>query len=295
MNQIKNTIAVVVGSGGIKPLGVTKFYDLITQKNVEPDLIIGCSSGAVASACWAAGFSIEKCDKLITDYVHFAQHYQIFKDLDVRTVLSLLHLPGGQFSQEKAILKKDKLLHFLEKMFGDLLLENLPIKMLITATDLESGQQVALEKGSLASAVYASLATYPLLPPIQLNNRWLVDGSYSCATPTLLAVNLGYDKIITLSYSEKDAETFPSFSEFMNETMAKILRHHARCQNAVATYMHHDEILFINFDFDEIIDLDDKEMIKKINTISEKTVHKFEKQILEMFGLNHQDNTMNKL
>lgn len=288
MNSPKNTIAVVVGSGGVKPLGVLKFYELIESHQVRPDIIIGCNGGAIASACWAAGYSLEKCHEVVQQYLEFVQKHNIFRQLDIRTLLNLMHLPGGRFDIESGILKKDKLLEFFNTIYKDLKLEDLPVRLVITATNLETGQQVVIDKGSVAQAVYASCAMYPLLPPIQIEKKWLVDGAYSSATPTLLAVNMGFDKIITLSYSEEETEHYLCFSEFMHEYIAKILRNHARAQNAVATYMHHDEILFVNFNYEKALNLDDSDVIGKINTVSTQVVDKYKQNILEMFGINEQ-------
>lgn len=46
----KQKIGLVIGSGGIKALGIIPLFELLNEHHLEPDLLIGCSGGSVLSS-----------------------------------------------------------------------------------------------------------------------------------------------------------------------------------------------------------------------------------------------------
>jgi len=80
-------------------------------------------------------------------------------------------MPGGGLCSGKGIM------HFLNTNLGDYAIEELEIPYIAVATDLETGEQIILDKGSLTEAIRASISLPGLLAPHRLNNRLLVDGA----------------------------------------------------------------------------------------------------------------------
>ena len=76
----------------------------------------------------------------------------------------MLGMKKKGFNQSIGILNKTPLLAMLHTLYGDLRLENLPIPLILQATDLLSGEGIEMDSGSLVEAVYASCAAYPFLP-----------------------------------------------------------------------------------------------------------------------------------
>jgi len=278
----KNKIGLVIGSGGIKPMGLIPLFELLDNHNLKPDVIVGCSGGTLLSSAWACGIPWEEVQSVIVELQDTLKH--LMKKVDYRSLLSLANYPGGRFNESSGILTKDWFLEVLKKKLGERRLEDCAIKNYMMATDLESGEPVAQEIGLMAECMYASCAMYPILPPIQINNRWLVDGAYHSANPVLEAIKIGCDKIISISFEEKRSEKQSSFFEFYLEFVSQVLNKNARKQNAFAVDFHHDEILFINCYFEKLINFWEVDSLDYINATTEKIIKNNESAILDIFS-----------
>ena len=78
----------------------------------------------------------------------------------------------------------------------------LPIPFLCIATDLETGNQVVLEKGILAEAIIASGALPTLYNPIEINGRLLIDGGVVNNYPVEELTSRGITVIIGVDVQE---------------------------------------------------------------------------------------------
>ena len=279
----KKKVGLVIGSGGIKPLGLISLFEFLEHHQLKPDLLIGCSGGSILASPWAAGTSIADLKVFITEYQNLLKNDSLLKKIDFQTLLGLANYPGGRFDQSSGILSKNWLLDFLKEKIGPKQLEDSPIKTLLVGTDLHTGEPVAIEKGLMAECIYASCALYPILPPFYINDRWVVDGAYHSAVPVLEAIKQDCDKIIAISFEEKRSEVHSSFFEFYMEFVSQVLNKNARKQNSFAVHFHHDEILFINCYFDKPINFWHVDSLSYINDTVANTIEKHKESIMEMF------------
>jgi NTE family protein len=79
----------------------------------------------------------------------------------------------------------------------------LPIPFLCIATDIETGQQVVLDKGYLAKALLASSAFPSIFAPVELDGKLLVDGGVSNNFPIDEIRKLGADIIIGVDVQDE--------------------------------------------------------------------------------------------
>jgi predicted acylesterase/phospholipase RssA len=84
----------------------------------------------------------------------------------------------------------------LAAAFEGQMLESLPVPLSVLALDLESGDEVVLDKGSLVSAIAASIAIPVFARPVALEGRYLVDGGYGNAGPGVAARRMGADLVV---------------------------------------------------------------------------------------------------
>ncbi|MBS0287332.1 MAG: patatin-like phospholipase family protein [Proteobacteria bacterium] len=276
----KPKVALVVGSGGIKTLGVISLFELLNEHHIKPDIIYGTSGGTILSSLWASGYTIAQMDIFIQDYITLLKKHPLSKQIDYRTMLSLAGYPGGRFKADSAVLKKEWLLHFFSEKTGSKKIEDCEIKLKLLCTELETGLPYLIDKGLIGESVYASCALYPILPPIFLNNKWLVDGVYYSSIPVLQAVKEGYDNIIVLSFEEKSATNYGSFFEFYIDFVSKMFINKAKKQNSLAIDIHHGEVKFINFYYDKAINFWDVDEIDYIRKLSQEVVHNHKDEIL---------------
>ena len=71
------------------------------------------------------------------------------------------------------------------------MIEDLPHPFIGLATDLGTGHEVWLRKGRLVDAMFASFALPGIFPPVQLNDRLLVDGALVNPVPVAPTLSLG--------------------------------------------------------------------------------------------------------
>ena len=88
---------------------------------------------------------------------------------------------------------------------GEAAIEDLPIQFAAIATEIGTGHEVWLTRGSLALAVRASYALPGIFPPVQLGGRWLVDGALVNPVPVSAARALGARVVIAVNM---DADRF---------------------------------------------------------------------------------------
>ncbi len=147
------------------------------------DLIVASSSGAVNGALIASGLSGDEIAKQ-------------WKGIRTRDVIGsrwqLLRLLTGAPS----LFGNRRLRRSLEARLPVASFEQLRIPLTILATDLETGEAVALRSGSLVDAILASTALPGLFPPVQWEGRQLVDGGLSDNVPIDVVVEQGARRVI---------------------------------------------------------------------------------------------------
>lgn len=178
-------IAIALGGGaarGWAHIGVLRALD---EEGIEVGMIAGTSIGALVGGCYLAG----KLDELEA----FA------RSLTVRRIAGLLDfaIGGGGLFGGLRLTKR------MQEHLQGLSIEGLDRPFVAVATEVHSGHEVWLEKGSLITAIRASYALPGIFEPIKANGRTLMDGALVNPVPVsvcraheqqlVVAVNLNYD------------------------------------------------------------------------------------------------------
>jgi NTE family protein len=237
-------IGVAIGGGGLKAMSSIALFRFLDQQGLRPNIVAGCSAGALVAAMRGAGFSYTKMQE-----VAFAMSDpKIFSYYDTRSLLGIASLPGGKFNNRSGLMNPKRVLDYYRKLFGDLRLEDLETKIVLVATDIEKGEKVTLESGLVADAVFASGALWPLFPPIEFEGRLLIDGGYSNPLPLLELVQQDMSDInIAMMFDEKPDPNPNGFAQCLNNQVGIMLRTMTRNQNVMAIEMHHYETILIQF------------------------------------------------
>jgi len=271
----KPKVGLVIGSGGIKALAAVPLFKFLEEAQIDVDLIIGCSGGSLVGGYWASGHNA----KYFREHTDELWDRELFSKTDYRTLLSIAGLPFGRFSHKNGIIKKDKLVNHLKNIWGDLRVEDLPQRMFFHTTDVLSGNPVMIKKGLLWQAVYASSALFPLLPAVEVDGRWLIDGAYSSPLPIMEAVQEGMDVIIAMSFEELTEEPSKGFVPYFMRTSDYLQRWLRRNQTALSVDLHHHEIIFVNVVFDRYISFRATRRIPQILEAGSKVVQEQKHEI----------------
>jgi len=181
---LKSSVGVALGGGaafGIAHLGVLK---VLEQNKIPIDLVAGCSQGSIIGIGYAAGISI---DEMIAIARRLGRKRNFFAAMDF-TITRPGILGGNRIIEIFSPMLKGK------RTFEDLVL---PCKTI--ATDIESGERVAIGTGRLDHAFRASSAVPMVISPLKYGERALVDGGVSDPVPAEIVTQMGADMCIAVN------------------------------------------------------------------------------------------------
>jgi NTE family protein len=180
-------IGLVLGSGAARGFAHIGVIRALISHGIRPDIIVGTSMGALVGGCYAT----DQLDTL-EDWARSLTMRRIIGYLDVRIGGSGL-IGGGRLATR------------LQESIGKTLIEDLPIRFAAISTEIGTGHEVWLTRGSLSLAVRASYALPGIFPPVHLGGRWLVDGALVNPVPVSAARALGARVVIAVNM---DADRF---------------------------------------------------------------------------------------
>ena len=177
----KLRIGLALGGGAARGWAHIGVLRVLQEAGIVPDVIAGCSIGAVVGGCYAAG----KLDEL--------EAFTL--SLTKRRVMGLLdfHFSGA------GLIAGGRLQKLLDQDLTDRRVETLPIKFCTIATELVSGHEVWLTRGPLVQAMRASYALPGVFDPVMVGGRWLMDGALVNPIPITAARALGADIVICVN------------------------------------------------------------------------------------------------
>lgn len=176
----KKKIGLALGSGAARGWAHIGILRALNRLGIQPDLIAGCSIGALVGAAYAAG----ELDALET-WVRGFNRLQVMSLLDPA-------FSGGLFHGNKVF-------GMAEQHVGELNIEDLTLPFACVATDLESGRERWLQDGPLMSAVRASCSIPGMFVPVRRDDHWLVDGAVVNPVPVSLCRAMGADLVIGIN------------------------------------------------------------------------------------------------
>ncbi len=223
------------GAAGIAHIGVLK---VLEEVNMPIDIVTGTSMGGLLGALFAIGYTADQ----ISEVVSGADWRLLFSDEINRDFLPLedkvfepdflislpydymnINLPIGAIAG-----------HQITKLFTRLTVgfhdyedfTQLPRPFAAIATDIETGEMVVLDKGFLPLAMRASMSIPSAFTPVEIDNRFLVDGGLVRNLPVQNAKDLGADFIISVNASSsiKNREDLAGLQDILAQTIAIAIR-----------------------------------------------------------------------
>jgi NTE family protein len=176
-------LALVIGSGGVRGASAIGVVDVLSHAGLRPDLIVGCSSGAVFGAGLALGIATEPLMRLVTTL--WSQ--ELTQQRHWHAYAQLLAPKLARFNEGFALRSERPIVERLEQAFGNLQLEDLRLPLRVAATVAATGEPVVLRRGSVVRAVQASMAVPFLWPSVDIDGQRLVDGALSDPLPVAAA------------------------------------------------------------------------------------------------------------
>jgi NTE family protein len=174
-------IGLVLGSGGARGFAHIGIIRTLVAHGIVPDIVVGTSIGALVGGCYANS----QIDGLET----------WARALTMRRVIGFLDVKFGG----AGLISGARLAARLADAFGTTSIEELPIRFAAIATEVGTGHEVWLARGSLALALRASYALPGIFPPVSVGGRWLVDGALVNPVPVSVARAFGARIVIAVN------------------------------------------------------------------------------------------------
>ncbi|MGH8193277.1 MAG: patatin-like phospholipase family protein, partial [Woeseiaceae bacterium] len=177
------------GSYGAVQVGMLR---ALCAHDIRPDLVAGSSVGAINGAFYAGMPSANGIERLEALWRGLRRH-DVFP-------IALSGLFGALVNSNH-LFKPNGLRRLLTAHLPYSELEGSAIPVHVMATDLLTGSSVRLSAGPAVAAILASCAIPAIYPPVQIDDRTLIDGAVACNTPIRAAIELGATRLIILPTS----------------------------------------------------------------------------------------------
>ncbi len=181
----QHRFAIVLGSGGVRSIAALGMVEVLVREGLRPDLVVGCSAGAMFGALIAAGHDADEAVRIATTL----WSADVTRQRRWRAIPQMLWPRLGGFSADFALRDDRLVMQRLHQAFGDLQIESLGVALRVTTTDAGTGERVVLRSGSLVQALRASIALPFMFKPVHIGGRRLIDGFVTDPLPVSAAAD----------------------------------------------------------------------------------------------------------
>ena len=222
-------VGLVLSGGGAKGFAHVSVLKKLDEAGVRVDYIAGTSMGAIIGGLYASGYNAKELDSVLRVYDldglvrddlprEVSSFYQ--KENDGKYAISLpltkgkIELPTAVSSGQNAFNIFSQLTEHVHQVDD---FSKLDIPFFCISTDLETGEEVVLDKGFLPEAIRASGSFPGLLAPVKVDGKVLVDGGIVDNFPVEKMKEKGVDFVIGVNVSAglKDIEDLNTLPEIL--------------------------------------------------------------------------------
>lgn len=178
-------IGIALGGGGAKGMAHIGVLRVLDSVGVKIDIIAGTSAGAIAGSLYAAGKTPQEIEAVVSN-------------LRLQQLLTRDRTGTGFFST-------NGIRRVIETEIGKMTrIEDLPLKFIAMAVDMDSGEEIAFDSGPVADAVCASAAFPGLFAPVQIDGHGYFDGGVINSVPFDVARRRGASRVLAVDLGSDD-------------------------------------------------------------------------------------------
>lgn len=179
-------IGLALGSGSARGWAHIGVLHALKELGIQPDIIAGCSVGAIVGAAYAAG-NLERLEQEVLS----------FTKLDLVRFFDLNPSLNGFVHRERLQQFFNEYVCATDQTFADL-----TTKFATVATYLGSGREMWFTEGKVLDGVMASISLPGLFAPFAYEEQWLVDGGLVNPVPVSLCRALGAELVIAVNLND---------------------------------------------------------------------------------------------
>jgi NTE family protein len=194
--------AFVLGGGGLLGAVEVGMLRALLEAEVEPDVLLGTSVGALNGALVAADPGPGVVERLVALWESAAASKEVYGDNPVRQVTRAVRT-GTHLHSAKPLRER------LAAELGDRTFDDLAIEFQCCAASIERAAEHWFTSGRVVDAVVASAAVPGLLRPAVVDGEHYLDGGIVNSIPVGRAVECGADRIFVLQVGRVDRPLRP--------------------------------------------------------------------------------------
>lgn len=177
----RKKIGLALGGGTLRGLAHIGALETLSENKLKPDILTGCSSGALVAAAFATG----KLDDLKEVSLSINKHSR-------RKMLDFCLTGEG-------LIRGKKLRSFFEYITGGKKFEDISdLQLAFVGTDALTGNEVVINEGSIAEALEITTALPGFAPLKRYKGRLVFDGGTAMMVPAKIAYDMGAEKVIAI-------------------------------------------------------------------------------------------------
>lgn len=176
---------IALGSGGARGLAHVGVLEVLLESGIRPAFVAGTSMGAIVGAAYASG--------------NFRKLADTLRSLDIAEAAALfLDFGFGK----PGLVKGRRVMGFLAAIIPDITFNELQIPFAAMATDIATGEAVAITRGRVLPAIRASISIPGVFTPVKRGAATLVDGGISSPVPVAMARSLGAESVVAVNVDD---------------------------------------------------------------------------------------------
>ncbi len=176
-------IGLALGGGAARGFAHVGVLQVLEEAGIHADLVVGTSAGSLVAALYASGRSGRELQ-----HVADTMEEAAFTDWTLPLV-------------NRGVLRGEALARYVDAQVGHRLIEQMPIRLGIVATNLGNGEGVLFQRGDTGTAVRASSAVPALFLPVRIGNQDYVDGGLVSPVPVHYAREMGAELVVAVDIS----------------------------------------------------------------------------------------------
>jgi len=215
-------IGLVLSGGTARGLAHVGILKVLEEEKVPVEYVTGTSMGSIIGGLYSVGYTPDEIEKIASEMDWLA----LFNDsierkgkgisrnlIEDRNTMVLPmenfipKIPSGAVGGKSASEKLNELFFGVAEVND---FKKFPKKFALVATDLNTGEGVMIDKGSIATAIRSSLSLPSVFNPVQAGERLYVDGGVVRNLPVQDVKVLGADYTIGVNvgegFSKRDPE-----------------------------------------------------------------------------------------
>jgi len=208
-------LGLALSGGGARAIAQIGVLKALEEAGIKTDVIVGTSMGSIIGGLFAAGYSVNELDSIVTktdwesllSLTNETSRSELFVDQKITEDRALfsLRLDGLKPVLPTSLNNGQRLSNYFYLLTsmapinsGDSF-DDLWVKFRAVCTDLLTGQMVVLGKGSLSKTMRASSSVSFFLEPVKWGDRLLVDGGLVSNIPVDVTRQSGADLVVAVN------------------------------------------------------------------------------------------------